>query len=56
MITCDEYTEHFGGNERYHANLEQGENSYSSKAPIRFSREQWVATCEDTTIQRPHYV
>jgi HrpA-like RNA helicase len=56
IITADEYQEHFGGSGLRRVNTDKGTNLYRSKAPIRFSREQWAASSDDPTIIRPHCI
>lgn len=56
VITADEYQEHFGGSGLHRINADKGSNSYGSKAPIRFSREQWAASSDDPSVQRPHCI
>jgi hypothetical protein len=56
VITADKYQEHFGGSGLHRVTVDIGSNSYGSTAPICFSREQWAASNEDITIQRPHCI
>jgi hypothetical protein len=56
IITCDEYKEHFGGSGLKRVTIDRGVDSYSAQEPIRFAREQWAASSDDPTVQRPYCI